>query len=459
MVAVTMTIILKLLNQKRRRIMNNFCIGIQNKCSSLGLVSGILKDQRGVIMIMFALLLPILVGVIGLGVEVGSWYYAKRNLQSAADGAAVAALFEVRSGSDADTILDKAKEEATANGWDETAGDTLTAVSPPTSGSFVDDTLAVEVNVTKSIDLLFASIFLSNAVTANSRAVARLQASSEACILALNDSADEALNFSGNTSVTLTGCAIAANSSSDTAIDGNGNFDVTADCASTVGNTELESPDLTLTDCTSTVTGALAIDDPYEDLPSPTIDASCLEDGFTNQNGNVTVSPGRYCNGFGANGGTITFESGTYVIDEGDFNVNGNATIVEEAGGTGVTIILTDSSGGDDPGRINNINGGAEITLSAPTTGDYAGVLFYQEKTAQSSDTNVINGGADITLQGAIYFPKENVTITGNSSLSAGCIQIIADTVSFSGDATLQNNCDSAGTSPITINQGIGLVE
>ena len=158
MVAVTMTIILKLLNQKRRRIMNNFCIGIQNKCSSLGLVSGILKDQRGVIMIMFALLLPILVGVIGLGVEVGSWYYAKRNLQSAADGAAVAALFEVRSGSDADTILDKAKEEATANGWDETAGDTLTAVSPPTSGSFVDDTLAVEVNVTKSIDLLLRGL-------------------------------------------------------------------------------------------------------------------------------------------------------------------------------------------------------------------------------------------------------------------------------------------------------------
>jgi Flp pilus assembly protein TadG len=84
-----------------------------------------LADRRGDIIIMFALLLPILVGVVGLGVEVGSWYFAKRNLQSAADAAAVAALFEVRSGSSDALIETKAKEEATANGWDETAGDTL----------------------------------------------------------------------------------------------------------------------------------------------------------------------------------------------------------------------------------------------------------------------------------------------------------------------------------------------
>jgi Flp pilus assembly protein TadG len=424
----------------------------------------VLTNRRGDIIILFALMLPILVGMVGLGVEVGSWYFAKRNLQSAADAAAVAALFEVRSGSSDALIEEKAKEEATANGWDETAGDTLVSSSPPLTGAFEGDTQAVEVTVTKPINLLFASLFLGETVTANARAVARLQKSSEACILALNTTASAAINVSGNVDVTLNGCSIAANSNSSEAIDGNGSVELTTDCATTVGGTDLVEPQLTLTTCTAPVTGALPIDDPYEDTPEPDVPADCDEDGFTNTTGDVTVSPGRFCNGFGANGGTVTMNHGLYIIDQGNFNVNGNATLQltsdsADDGNPGVTIILLDSSGGDDPARVNNINGGAIVNLTARAEGVYAGLLFYQVKSAETTDTNTFNGGPNISLEGAIYIPKEAVQTGGNSALTGGCIHIVASTVSFQGDANFSNNCDSSGTTPITINQGIGLVE
>ena len=48
-------------------------------------------DQRGVIIVMFALMLPIFLGFIGLGVEVGYWFQIKRDLQAAADAPATAA--------------------------------------------------------------------------------------------------------------------------------------------------------------------------------------------------------------------------------------------------------------------------------------------------------------------------------------------------------------------------------
>ena len=47
--------------------------------------------RGGNVLITTALALPVLVGSMGLGVEVSSWYAAKRMMQNAADSAAIAA--------------------------------------------------------------------------------------------------------------------------------------------------------------------------------------------------------------------------------------------------------------------------------------------------------------------------------------------------------------------------------
>lgn len=50
-------------------------------------------SRQGAIVVMAALLMPILVGAIGLGVEVGLWFQQKRSLQTMADAAAIAAVY------------------------------------------------------------------------------------------------------------------------------------------------------------------------------------------------------------------------------------------------------------------------------------------------------------------------------------------------------------------------------
>ena len=49
------------------------------------------RDESGIYAILAGLCMPVFVGMIGLGSEVGLWYYNHQHMQSAADSAAVAA--------------------------------------------------------------------------------------------------------------------------------------------------------------------------------------------------------------------------------------------------------------------------------------------------------------------------------------------------------------------------------
>jgi Flp pilus assembly protein TadG len=48
-------------------------------------------DTRGNVMMMSALAMPVMLGMAGLAIEGGNWYHIQRNMQNAADAAAIAA--------------------------------------------------------------------------------------------------------------------------------------------------------------------------------------------------------------------------------------------------------------------------------------------------------------------------------------------------------------------------------
>ena len=52
--------------------------------------------------------------------------------------------------------------------------------------------------------------------------------------------------------------------------------------------------------------------------------------------------------------------------------------------------------------------------------------------------------GAQI-INGAIYLPSQNVTFNGGSSTGTSCMQLIANTITFSGNANFKHSCASAG--------------
>ena len=71
--------------------------------------------------------------------------------------------------------------------------------------------------------------------------------------------------------------------------------------------------------------------------------------------------------------------------------------------GTGVTIILTSSTSGNY--ATVTIDNGATVTLSAPTSGTTAGIVFFGDRRASATNSNNFGGGAAVNITGAVYFP------------------------------------------------------
>jgi hypothetical protein len=92
------------------------------------------------------------------------------------------------------------------------------------------------------------------------------------------------------------------------------------------------------------------------------------------------------------------------------------------------------------------INGGAEVTLTPTTTGEMAGILFYQDPNADPGGTTSLieskfNGEAAVDLTGALYFPQRQVEYGGGASAGgASCLQIVARRVEFNGEANITND-------------------
>jgi len=113
-------------------------------------------------------------------------------------------------------------------------------------------------------------------------------------------------------------------------------------------------------------------------------------------------------------GGTVNFNG------NGVWNLSSNGTyyfnsgLTDDAGGT----IRSQTSGGTttyntlyfNSGTLT-VNSSAILNLTAPTSGTYAAILMFQNRT-DSTAVN-IDGGASVTLNGALYFPDAQITING----------------------------------------------
>ena len=440
---------------------------------ALRMLAAFLRDTSGAVAIMVLLLIPVLIGFLGISVDVGLWYTARRGMQNIADAAALSGAGEIANGSADSIVTAAAQSAADSNGFDATDGSVITINLPPEDGPNAGNDGSIEVIIDRPMVLLFTRVFSTLrgetfAATATVRAVANTDFVDEFCILGLDPTASKAVEISGTGQLTLD-CGIAVNSDADNALSVSGNALATVTSATTVGgvniggNAELDSK--------APPRRGDAVDDPYDDLEIPDF-TGCDEDGsaggggggqggggggsgVVQVNGNKTfdastgTTPGIFviCGGLKVNAGAnVTFEPGVYIILDGDFDIGGQSTVV----GDGVTFILT----GGTPSDIGSIKivGGSDLDLTAPDTDPlnadgYSGVLFYQDRdvTGQNKD-NIITGGAELDFEGALYFPSEDLTFAGGSELADGCVQLIAATVKITGDTGVQGNCGNTGT-------------
>src|SRR6516225_8121735 len=131
-----------------------------------------LKPRRGIIAILVALSLILLVGIVAIAVDGGMLLDSRRQVQAAADGAALAAAadlyynFPAYNGLDhAHRARDSAISTATANGFKDGDGDDTVVVNiPPTSGPFTGLAGYAEVIITYNQPRYFSGVFGSGPI-------------------------------------------------------------------------------------------------------------------------------------------------------------------------------------------------------------------------------------------------------------------------------------------------------
>jgi hypothetical protein len=169
--------------------------------------------------------------------------------------------------------------------------------------------------------------------------------------------------------------------------------------------------------------------DPYASLPTPT-PGSCSYNPFSAPGGSsITLSPGTYCGGLTISSyNNVYFTPGTYYIANGDLYLTSinNVSCPTCTTSAGVTFVLTQTTGNNaDIGGLR-ISSDNNVTLNAPTTGTYAGILFYQDRRAtvgtMSSTSKIFTVSSlnTATLTGVIYFPNNRIDISSINVSGAG---------------------------------------
>jgi hypothetical protein len=403
------------------------------------------EAQSGFVLIVTSLAIVMMLGFLGLAVDVGFMQFQKRRIQSAADSAAQGGAFEVLNHSNNTAIISAAKHDSALNGFsDGVNGVTVTVNYPPASGAYATQTNAVEAIVSQDTPTYFMSLFGFTSAPIAARAVARATSSSN-CVYVLDTSSADALVAAGNGNAQIR-CGVMVDSSNSKAAEASGNGCISAIAITIVGNYNSSSNGCGLSP--TPVTGAPTVSDPLAYLTPPPVGA-CDHVNYNQSGGVVTLNPGVYCGGITISGtsSVLYLNPGTYVMNGGGFSVSSQANII----GNGVTIYNTGSA--SYAYQPISITGGSTTVLTAPTTGSLAGILFFQDRsitTTSKTSVNTIAGGSSTTYTGGLYFPTSALNYSGNSLTNGGYTLIVAKTLSFTGLSALNADYSTLpGGSPI----------
>lgn len=145
------------------------------------------------------------------------------------------------------------------------------------------------------------------------------------------------------------------------------------------------------------------------------------------------MSPGNFTGSFPGNS-VKTLEPGTYCIN-GDFSLNGGQKLT----GNGVTIVMKNGT--------LKWNGSSEVNLSAPTVGNYKGLLIYAPPSnsyANSNNEINIDGGANAKISGTILAQNLPCYFAGSGQIQKAVIQFICYTWGMNGNGQGEIMYDSS---------------
>lgn len=407
-------------------------------------VRGLLRDQRGNIAMLFAIMLGVLFGFSALAVDGGNLYVLKSKLQRTADAAALAAASQLPDETDARA---EALEYALKNMPVAQHGTTLVDADidfgywHPGTRSFVSGGVPVNAAMVTTrrsaansnpAGTYFAGLMGYDEVDVETTSVAgRVNA---VCILALDPSSESAF-FVENGTMIADGCAVRINSDDSAALDvtSNGVMETVETCVR--GGTRI------LGSVTPPpATGCPSVSDPLAGLEEPIVGGCDHTNMVLSSPATYNLTEGVYCGGLEIKGqANVNLAPGVYVIKNGPFTITGQANV----SGSGVTIFLT----GND--AVADVGGSGAIDLSAPVAGDLAGILIFEDRDNPPVQSHTFRGGGNKSYTGVIYVPVGRVEYVGNGAGGGGAPYFIAWQFAMSGNGELHLTYDPLSGIPL----------
>lgn len=403
--------------------------------------------ERGSVLIMYTLAIVMMMGVLGLVVDIGWAYYRRQAAQAAADAAVLAAAAASTSAPDTFTCglnfiacqspttcgtsipnpptnnLQVGYLYAQSNGFSASNGQTVlisantTSPAPGVPGVQVPYWITVSINESEA--QTFSSIFGNTILNVGAHATASVFPAPGDCVYALAN-AGIGLSLSGGPNVS-TACGIFVDSNASDALSLNGagaTLTVTGAQIDIVGSYSQGTGTISPTP----TTGLSLSGDPLAGMPAPA--GSCTSGGVSIGSHTVqTINPGVYCGYVSAGAqSTLNLTPGIYILENG-IGVGGQATL----NGTGVTLYI--QSGGF------TVAGGGSVYLTAPLSGTYQGISVFQSRTDTTAMSLV--GGTSQFINGAIYAPAAALNYTGGATGVSLSTLLITNTISFVGNSNI----------------------
>jgi hypothetical protein len=260
-------------------------------------------------------------------------------------------------------------------------------------------------------------------------------------IIVLDPAVAGALTLSGNAGIMEPG-NVWVDSSNAAALRASGNASLSASSIQVVGGVS-RSGNASFNP--TPVNGVAALPDPLGGLAAPSGGTAQVSVNLTQ--GSLTINPGIYSSIRVSGNASLTLNPGIYVLAGGGITMTGNASI----SGSGVLIYNTGSNypnAGGNYGGIT-INGNGSVTLSAATTGAYAGVVLFQSHA--NTRALSLGGNAELGLTGVIYAPSAAVVVSGNAQLNAA---LVAQRLSLSGNGVSTQTSDGSSAAQDTASAG-----
>ncbi len=362
------------------------------------------SDESGSIAVPFALMLVILIGAIGLSIDFSRSVDEQSKLQEALDSAVLAgAAVTDDQVSRADAVFHANMKSALATN----------ATATFTLGD--DGLVSGKANVNLSAP--FAKLYGVGTIAIHLTAAAKPSATaSSPCVLLLDPSANQSLLVNSGANVSAD-CEFHVKSTANPAAIFNSGTTLDTKKICIQGSKIIDNGG----SHPNTALQCETINDPFANkLPTPS-SSSCNYNNLNYNGGSATLSPGVYCGWINLNNKVkVTFNPGVYVIKGGGWNVNGGTWT-----GTGVTFYFADNS-------VIQFNSGVSANVSAPTSGDYDGIIMF-EKPGLSKSNFVFDDSAGFNLQGLFYLPSRNVTFNSGSGVTNRKAGMVFNTLILNG--------------------------